>query len=287
MLEVLSFGAGVQSTTLLYMSCDGVLPKLDAAIFADTQWEPKAVYAHLERCKEKAAKAGIRIIVTTAGNLKENIATWWGEGQKINGTKTTSIPAFVKKPNGDVGLMWRTCTEDYKIGPVEKVIREEFLGLAYRSPWPRETVVRLWMGISSDEVQRRRRSTRRAIEFHYPLLDVLTVDDPSLLFQRGYSRDDCYAWLQQNGYEASRSACVGCPFHSDAEWLRMRTDAPDEFAEAVDIDRRIRAGGNSKLQGVPYLHKSLIPLEMVEFKPSQDKSEGRGMVNECQGMCGV
>ena len=35
-LNVLSLGAGVQSSTLLLMSCRGVLPKLDAAIFADT-----------------------------------------------------------------------------------------------------------------------------------------------------------------------------------------------------------------------------------------------------------
>ena len=34
MIDILSLGAGVQSTTLLYMSCDGVLPKLaDAGIF--------------------------------------------------------------------------------------------------------------------------------------------------------------------------------------------------------------------------------------------------------------
>lgn len=47
-LRVLSLGAGVQSTAVLLMSATGELPKLDAAVFADTQWEPKAVYEHLE-----------------------------------------------------------------------------------------------------------------------------------------------------------------------------------------------------------------------------------------------
>ncbi|KKN55324.1 hypothetical protein LCGC14_0583140, partial [marine sediment metagenome] len=43
-LRILSLGAGVQSTAVLLMSCQGVLPPLDAAVFADTGWEPKAVY---------------------------------------------------------------------------------------------------------------------------------------------------------------------------------------------------------------------------------------------------
>ena len=35
-LRILSLGAGVQSTVLALMACDGTLPGLDAAIFADT-----------------------------------------------------------------------------------------------------------------------------------------------------------------------------------------------------------------------------------------------------------
>ena len=42
-LRILSLGAGVQSTVLALMACDGTLPGLDAAIFADTGWEPPAV----------------------------------------------------------------------------------------------------------------------------------------------------------------------------------------------------------------------------------------------------
>ncbi len=47
-LRVLSLGAGVQSTTLALMAAHGVVgPMPDCAIFADTGWEPKAVYDHL------------------------------------------------------------------------------------------------------------------------------------------------------------------------------------------------------------------------------------------------
>ena len=57
-LRLLSLGAGVQSTTLLLMSLCGELPKLDAAIFADTGWEPARVYEHLERITAEAERGG-------------------------------------------------------------------------------------------------------------------------------------------------------------------------------------------------------------------------------------
>ena len=47
-MRILSLGAGVQSTALALMSRDGMFDlSVDAAVFADTQWEPKAVYRHL------------------------------------------------------------------------------------------------------------------------------------------------------------------------------------------------------------------------------------------------
>ena len=58
---VLSLGAGVQSSTLLLMSCLGELPKLDCAVFADTGWETKATYRHLEWLIEYARGCGIQV----------------------------------------------------------------------------------------------------------------------------------------------------------------------------------------------------------------------------------
>ena len=55
-MKILSLGAGVQSTTVLLMSIRGELPRIDHAIFADTGWEPKAVYEHLDRLKEECEK---------------------------------------------------------------------------------------------------------------------------------------------------------------------------------------------------------------------------------------
>ena len=48
-LIVLSLGAGVQSSTMALMAAEGhIQPMPDCAIFADTGYEPKAVYRYLE-----------------------------------------------------------------------------------------------------------------------------------------------------------------------------------------------------------------------------------------------
>ena len=73
MIRVLSLGAGVQSTTLALMASHGEFPdRVDAAIFADTQWEPAAVYAHLAWLTPRLA---FPVHVVTVGSLRANQLT--------------------------------------------------------------------------------------------------------------------------------------------------------------------------------------------------------------------
>lgn len=66
-------GAGVQSSTLLALSAEGILPKVDYAIFADTGWEPEAVYAHLNRLEKEIAKpAGIPVLRVSSRNIRSD-----------------------------------------------------------------------------------------------------------------------------------------------------------------------------------------------------------------------
>ena len=48
-MNILSLGAGVQSSTLALMAAKGEIgPMPDAAIFADTGWEPRKVHEYLD-----------------------------------------------------------------------------------------------------------------------------------------------------------------------------------------------------------------------------------------------
>src|SRR5688572_9056762 len=68
--RVLSLGAGVQSTAILLMSIDGHLPPIEHAIFADTGWEPGAVYEHLGLLSIEMAEADIALHRVTVGNIR-------------------------------------------------------------------------------------------------------------------------------------------------------------------------------------------------------------------------
>jgi hypothetical protein len=67
---VISLGAGVQSTALYLLACDGQLGPVDTAIFADTGWEPGAVYDHLARL-EDFGNEKIPIRRVGGGNLRD------------------------------------------------------------------------------------------------------------------------------------------------------------------------------------------------------------------------
>lgn len=290
MKECLSFGAGVQSSTLLYMSCLGILPKLDHVIFADTQWEPSAVYKHLEWCKGFAADHGITIEVRTAGNLRQDLLEFWGQRKSADGKRKASIPAFIKNPDGSKGIVRRQCTGTYKIDVIERYTRQEILGLKKGQRWPLEPVIRQWIGISEDEMHRSKVSIRPAVQYWHPLIeaDVLIRMVPTRLYPVGYSRRDCIEWIKAQGLPIPpRSACIGCPFHKNDEW---RSLTPAEFADACEVDRLIRVDRakpkSGDLCGDPYLHPSLKPLSEVALGRTDD-DPWQDMGNECSGICGV
>ena len=89
-LRVLSLGAGVQSSVMALMAAKGELPMPDCAIFSDTQWEPKAVYEHLDWLEEQLPFPVHRV---TNGSLRNDAIA--NEPVRGRGTKKfSSIPWF-------------------------------------------------------------------------------------------------------------------------------------------------------------------------------------------------
>jgi hypothetical protein len=270
--NVLNLGAGVQSTTVLLMSLRGELPKLDAAIFADTQWEPEAVYRHLEWLRAECA-GRIPIYTVTAGSLRKHAAEGIVRGHK--GTaRYVSLPLFVVTPDGQRGMIRRQCTKEYKITPVMRFIRETICGLS-KGRSPKRGTVAQWFGISADEMGRMRDSRVQWSTHVYPLCGY-----PSPLLSRRYSRSDCLRWLHQHypTVAVPRSSCIGCPFHSDSEWAAIAAD-PAAWADAVEVDEAIRNADG--MGGQCFLHRSHRPLREKPFREPQP-----GLFDEeCSGHC--
>lgn len=269
-LRVLSLGAGVQSTTLALMAARGeVSPMPDCAIFADTGWEPRAVYAHL-RWLMSPGVLPFPVHIVSAGNIRDDIA------KAAKGERWASIPAFTRtgKPGRQqVGMIRRQCTSEYKIAPIRRRVRA-LSGLAHKRS-PGHPVVEQWIGISADEVIRMKPSFEAWQVNRWPLVEARM------------SRRDCLAWLERRGFPVPpKSSCIGCPYHSDAMWREMRDEDADAWNDAVAVDTMIRSGLRG-VRGEVFLHRQAVPLAEADLSTAQDRGQLDLWGNECEGMCGV
>jgi hypothetical protein len=277
-IHVISLGAGVQSSTMALMAAHGeITPMPVAGIFADTGDEPESVYKWLEwlvtqlpfpvnrvwkqyRKKRQTLSEASLAMHTTA------------DGRKFS---QTSIPFFTRNADGKPGkIVFRGCTRDFKLGPIRTAQR--MLGEIKRGQ--KNVGVISWIGISSDEATRMKDSREPWCENRYPLIELRMT------------RQDCLRWMEAHHYPVPpRSACVYCPFHNNKEWRRLQIEEPKEFAKAVEFERLLQAAksesGNFKT--VPFLHRSLLPLDQIDFRSLEELGQGNMFENECEGMCGV
>lgn len=249
-LVLISLGAGVQSSTLLLLAAEGRLGRVDGAIFADVGWEPAAVYTHLERLeREVAGPAGIPIHRVSTGNIRDDALD--------PARRFASMPLFIRNPDGTGGMGRRQCTAEYKIKPIKRQVRE-LLGYPHPTRVPKGVFVEQMVGISLDEIHRAKDSGLAYMRNIHPLVDL------------GWTRSDCQRYLQSRGFgDTPRSACIGCPFHSNREWRALRDESPAEWADVIAFDAAIRAGNarananGNPLLGEAFLHRSRVPLDQA------------------------
>lgn len=261
-MRLLSLGAGVQSTTLFLLAAEGRLPGLDAAVFADTGFEPAAVYEHLDRLeKEVAIPAGIPIYRVSSGNIRDDALN--------PEARYAQMPLYVRGAHGGKGMLRRACTAEYKVKPIKAKVRE-LLGYPHPTPVPKGVFVEQWIGISIDEVGRAASSASDVnyMRMHFPLIDL--PGGTPRYGNAGWTRNDCIRYLGQRGWSSTpKSACVACPFHGNAQWRTLRDQHPADWAAAVDFDRRIRNGypraiaNGDPLHGEAFLHRSRVPLDQA------------------------
>lgn len=267
-VRVLSLGAGVQSSTLALLFEMGKLENPpDFAVFADTQREPTAVYRYLDILTKRVKSFPIH--VTTYGDL---------------GADPSMMPWFLKhEDQKTMGMSQRRCTNYYKTHEVYRCIRKK---LGYRPRQKTKHVVEIILGISTDEVGRRREARLNWQRHRYPLIDEIN-----------YSRKDCLNFYKQVGLPTPpRSACYFCPYRKNIDWQEMKTHHPKEFEKACLYDEFLR---DPRRRGVSnyghrnqYIHRSGIPLRKIDFNALVNRGKKKGEVDlmetECDTlMCGL
>lgn len=254
----LSLGAGVQSTTMLLLAEHGEIPRPIAAIFADTQWEPKAVYRHLDWLESVVTTPVVRV---TRGDLRENImAASRGEAH-LYATRYAAPPLHFKDPDG---IGHRQCTSQFKLQPIIDELRRR--GHGPKSPCEQ------WLGISLDELTRLKPSRVSWQHTRFPLVNLRMT------------RNDCLRWMAEHGYpEPPKSACVGCPLHANGQWRDIKAD-PDEWADALEVDEAVRRMDG--IEGTAYLHYSRTPLADLDLSTPEERGQMCLLEQaECEGGC--
>lgn len=253
---------------MLLMALEGMFDKTpDCAIFADTGYEPKSVYKHLDWLIEKVKPFPVHIV--TVGNIKEDTLAgklpraWEGQRKPF-----CTLPTFTLDRKGKIGMSRRQCTQEYKLVPIRRKTRELMLEYGVKR-------VEMWIGISYDEsVFRMKTAHVKYTVNRWPLVE------------KKLTRTDCLNWLKTRGIETvGKSACLCCPFHDDASWRDIQINSPDEFADVVDMERRIRnfPGCTTEL----FLNRRCIPLDQIDFRSEEEHGQLNMFEMECEGMCGV
>ena len=291
-LRVLSLGGGTQSCALALMSAAGELPRLDAVVFADTQGELPETYTYLGYLSERLDQAGIPLHIVTAGSLEQALL---GERMPANPTP----PAYLARPGKKPGrILSYRCSYDFKRRVVVRELKRLCGG---RGAWKRSNVEQ-WMGYSYDETHRMKdldgcrcghnRTVRRGktVERIHTEADgclrcACVAFDPWAvnrypLIEMKMQRADTIAWFAANGHPTPpRSACWFCPNSRNGRWVALRSEHPDLFERACEIDDHIRTVPGFPDRGRQefgigtrlYLHEDRIPLRQVHLGGQLDQ----------------
>lgn len=252
-MKIISLGWGVQSFTLAAMVALGELEPVDYAIHADTTHESQLTYEFADHWREWLKERGVEVVTVKPTESKL---------EAFNDYGGVFIPAFTRSDTGSDGQLRRQCTGNWKIAPMRRWIQEHRNG----------ALVEQWIGISWDESQRMKFSDVKYIINRWPLLD------------KRMTRIDCKNWLTFHNLEIPpRSACTFCPFHSTAEWRRIK-HTPGDWKNAVEHDRAIRKG---RPPFDLFVHPSRKPLEEIDFRTAEEKGQLPLWDTECSGMCGL
>lgn len=288
--RVVTYGGGKQSTVLVHMAIDGLLPNFDAVIFADTQNEMPSTYEHLDYMRRRTEAAGIPFLIVTKGDLWYDVMT-----EKHPPT----LPAHAINEEGKPSrINGYNCSYDYKRRIVQAA-EKRLCGPP--GAWKRATVEQ-WVGYTTDEMSRckdvdecrcghKRAATAARTDGrprgHLGACRECSCErfDPWLvnrwpLIELGMRRSDCAKWLTDRGYPVpSRSACYFCPNRGNGHWRALKAGDPERFGKACQLDERTRTEperSNLRVRSL-WIHGSRVPLAEADLRsPAQRAAEDDG-----------
>ena len=210
MKRILSFGGGVDSTSILLVHLFEEDLDIDHVVFSDTGAESKGTYANVELIKGLCEDSGLPFTVVRKEG--ENITEWV--------TRLGIVPVMAGGSH--------VCSKKYKGDVIQKWINQTY---------PNEPITYL-IGIEADEANRAARFTKPKgdqNEYEYPLIE------------RNLTRKDCLEIIERYGLTVPKSSCVFCPFMSVQEIKDIRKD-PEAWETIKVVEQRFSEESQRKHQ---------------------------------------
>ena len=247
MTEVWSCGGGTQSGAIATLIRLGKLPRPDYAFMTDTGRERSSTWPFVDGFIRPAlASVGLELTIVQASDF-ERLDVYWNN--------TVLLPGFTTQ-GGQKGKLSPFCSGKWKRDVGERWMRSVGIEKA-----------RNWIGISRDEVSRLRAQHRAWLSLWYPLI-----------FEVPMSRQRCVELIRSHGWtgQIPHSACWMCPNHSDAEWIDMKQNQPQDFEAACCLEEETRV-----MDPHFYLHESCVLLREVDFFAQRTMFADRGCTTGC------
>ena len=272
----LSLGGGVQSSTIAEMIAEGVLPIPNLILFADTGDEPQYVYDQVDYLKKRLFGL-CQFKTVSAGNLIDDLTSVT--------KRFAAIPVSTRmRDTGKVSRLRRQCTNEYKIVPIERAVREYLvtIGKAKRDnrgiTIPKTVSIETWLGISLDEVVRMKPARNKRFVNRWPLIEMRMT------------RQDCFDWLGARGLPIPRkSSCLICPYHDNAHWQEMKERDPHDWQHVTAFDDFLRNSDSrfsATANGELFLHRDCVPLSQVDLRPKHEQEGQLSIFDICdEGNC--
>jgi len=224
MTIIWSYGGGTQTAAIAVLILQGKLPRPDVVVMADTGREIASTWVYLDEIVSPAL-ASIGLSVQVASHELATVDIYAHNGDLL-------LPAYTSQKDG--GKLPTFCSNEWK----KHVIRRWLRANDYND-------VDVWLGISTDEIERMKPSGLNWYRHVYPLIEMIPT-----------TRAQCSALVETFGWPTPpKSRCWMCPNQSLQMWSEMRRTQPQEFAKAVQLEAELQAHDEHI-----YLHRAMIPL---------------------------
>ena len=199
-INIVSYGGGQNSTAMIIeMIKDN--QKIDEVIFSDTKREMPETYEFLKEFEPYLKKKKVKFT---------KIKSWKGD-----------IREYYYKEKRIPYKMFRHCTGDFKIKPINNYIKEKY---GIKKP------INMFIGIGIDEKRRAKFIGRKQFTYKYPLIE------------KNIDREKCIEIIKSEGLSVPvKSGCYFCPFQTKKAWRQLWKKHPELFKDSKDFEKNCSA----------------------------------------------